>query len=83
MWASLSNIGLNECPHCRSNYKFPTLQARTTAQNGTGYSLTRGELYLDADADAVPYADARPSEDMIRPEAEDKTEVKGKAIAEV
>lgn len=35
------------------------------SRGGEHYSLLRGEEYLDADADAVAYRDARDSEEQV------------------
>ncbi|KAF2845217.1 hypothetical protein T440DRAFT_460717 [Plenodomus tracheiphilus IPT5] len=84
VWASLASIGIHKCPHCHGNYVVADPQVKQAGKGLAGYSLLRGEDYLDADADAVNYTDARPSEDMIRPDAEDtKMEAKGKAVLDV
>jgi hypothetical protein len=50
-------------------------------KGGEGYSLLRGEDYLDADADAVQYIDARDSvEEQIHPDSDDKKQGKAKII---
>lgn len=80
VWCSLG-YGLHKCPHCNSKSIVATPQVKQTSKGGSGYSLLRGEDYLDADADAELYTDGRPSEDIIRPDA--ATESKGKTIEEV
>ena len=45
--------------------------------------MLRGEDYLDGDADAVPYTEARESEDLIRPDVEGFSDSKGKTVEEV
>lgn len=81
-----AGFAVHHCPNCRSEVVIgQTQQSQTTDRAGANYSLLRGEDYLDADADAVPYADARDSEEQMRPEADDKAEKesKGKGIIEV
>lgn len=84
VWASLASIGMHKCPHCHGNYVIAGPRVDQAGKGQAGYSLLRGEDYLDADAEAVTYTDARPSEDMIRPDAEHtKSEAKGKAALDV
>jgi hypothetical protein len=56
----------HECPNCRSKF-VPGLvgapQVQETTKGGEGYSLLRGEDYLDEDATA--YVDARVSEEQV------------------
>lgn len=72
---------MHECPNCHNNFIVGAPQVQQVSKGPEGYSLLRGETYLDDDA--VPYMDARESEEQIRPESEDKAEGKGKAVAEV
>ena len=72
---------MHECPNCRNNFIVGAPQVQQTSNSPEGYSLLRGETYLDEDA--VPYADARNSEEQVRPESETKGEGKGKTIIDV
>lgn len=72
---------MHECPNCHNNFIVGAPQMQKAGKGGEGYSLLRGEEYLDADA--TPYVDARDSEEQIRPEGEISGESKGKAIIDV
>ncbi|USP74807.1 uncharacterized protein yc1106_02081 [Curvularia clavata] len=62
------------------NISFTTTESRVqeTTQGGEGYSLLRGEEYLDVDADAEHYTEihTRTSEEQILPESESKEKSK-------
>jgi hypothetical protein len=61
-----------------------TTQVEKTNKGGEGYSLLRGEDYLDADADAVQYTGVRDSvEEQIHPDCDEKEQGKSKAIIDV
>ncbi|KAI8932592.1 hypothetical protein NX059_010096 [Plenodomus lindquistii] len=83
VWSSLATIRMRQCPHCHGSYIVVDPHIKQAGKGLAGYSLLRGEDYLDADADPVNYTDARPSEDMIRPEADVKGDAKGKAALDV
>jgi hypothetical protein len=54
-----------ECPNCRSKFVPAAPQTQQiAAKGGEGYSLLRGEEYLDGDA--CEYTDMRTSEDELR-----------------
>ncbi|KAI0616414.1 hypothetical protein TUN199_11595 [Pyrenophora tritici-repentis] len=84
MWAVLFAPTMHECPNCHNEFIVGKPQIKETSQGGERYSLLRGEEYLDADADAELYVEgaARPSEESVRPEGENK-EGKGKTILDV
>ena len=65
---------VHRCPNCHNSFTTSEARVPETTQGGEGYSLLRGEDYLDVDADAVHYTDAlaRASEETIRPESESK-----------
>ncbi|CAO2652638.1 Nn.00g009210.m01.CDS01 [Neocucurbitaria sp. VM-36] len=81
VWLALSSSEMHECPNCRNNFIVGAPQVQQTSNGPEGYSLLRGEAYLDEDA--VPYAEARASGEQISPESENKGEGKGKAIIDV
>lgn len=70
--ASFGVARVHQCPNCHSTFTTNESRVRETTQGGEGYSLLRGEEYLDVDADAEHYTDAsvRASEEQIRPERE-------------
>jgi hypothetical protein len=85
---SSGSSSCQQCPNCQQ--KFITGTPQTKAKNG--YSILRGEDYLeeDTDADAVGYTDARESEDLLSGVAEQAEHSKqpegsgrGKAMVEV
>ncbi|KAF1844419.1 uncharacterized protein K460DRAFT_397520 [Cucurbitaria berberidis CBS 394.84] len=80
-WVAFSNRKTHECPNCHQNFVSGPPQVRQTAQDPSEYSLLRGETYLDENA--VPYSNARSSDDQIRPESDEKGESKGKAALDV
>jgi hypothetical protein len=54
----------HQCPNCHSKFVPAAPQTQqTTAKGGEGYSLLRGEEYLDGDA--CEYTDLRTSEDQL------------------
>lgn len=72
----------HECPNCQTRFVADTPEAprhvSETSKESEGYSLLRGEQYLDEDA--VPYVDSRPSEESlhVRDSPADIEEGKGK-----
>jgi hypothetical protein len=52
----------HECPNCHNKFTVRAPQEPETSQRSEGYSLLRGEEYLDGDA--VEYSDLRTSEDQ-------------------
>lgn len=71
----------HECPNCHSKYTTPPPKLPETMQRGEGYSLLRGEDYLDGDA--VPYVEARNSEEEIGVESNADVEDKGKGSIKI
>jgi hypothetical protein len=66
------------CPNCQASFPESTATAqvhRETATKDEGYSLLRGEDYLDEDA--VAYRDARESEDLLRERSSEETAAGG------
>jgi hypothetical protein len=62
------------CPNCQASLPGSTATTqvhRETATKDEGYSLLRGEDYLDEDA--VAYRDARESEDLLRERSSEET----------
>jgi hypothetical protein len=54
----------HQCPNCHSKFVPAAPQTQQpTAKGGEGYSLLRGEEYLDGDA--CEYTDLRTSEDQL------------------
>ncbi|KAG9191879.1 hypothetical protein G6011_10613 [Alternaria panax] len=82
MWSSFAAPRVHECPNCHNNFIVGAQREKETGKGGERYSLLRGEDYLDTDADAEHYigASARPSEEHLRPECDDKDEGKGKSM---
>jgi hypothetical protein len=85
MWSSFAAPQVHECPNCHNNFTVGAPQIKETSKSGERYSLLRGEDYLDTDADAEHYINtsARPSEEQLRPECDDKGEGEGKSIIDV
>ncbi|CCT61174.1 hypothetical protein [Plenodomus lingam JN3] len=84
IWTLLASIGSRKCPHCHGNYVGADPAVKQAGKGLAGYSLLRGDDYLDGDAEAVAYVDARPSEDMLRPDVKDKEDgAQGKAALDV
>ncbi|KAH7389962.1 hypothetical protein BKA66DRAFT_510955 [Pyrenochaeta sp. MPI-SDFR-AT-0127] len=77
VWLAMSSSTMHQCPSCHNNFIASAPQTQQTSKGPEGYSLLRGEVYLDEDA--VPYADARASEEQMRPEGDNK----GKAVLDV
>ena len=69
---------VHRCPNCHSSFTTTESRVQETTQGGEGYSLLRGEEYLDVDADAEHYTDihTRTSEEQILPESESKEKSK-------
>lgn len=80
---------VHECPNCHSSFTTRTPQVQETKQSGEGYSLLRGEDYLDVDGDAEHYTDGSSGStdaQMLQPESESKDKSKDeskKAIIDV
>jgi hypothetical protein len=53
----------HECPNCRSRFTVDEPQVQQSSKGGEGYSLLRGEEYLDEDS--VAYVDARASDEQV------------------
>jgi len=83
VWSWISESSAQECPHCHGIINEAPSRGQETVQRDEGYSLLRGEGYLDADADAVAYSDGRPSEDQIGMQDNDDTETKGKGAIKI
>jgi hypothetical protein len=67
----------HECPNCHSKINTETIKVAKNGKESEGYSLLRGEDYLDEDA--VAYTEARASEEQVGVQgAADIEEVKGK-----
>jgi hypothetical protein len=60
------------CANCKATVHSGVPQEVRQASKAEGYSLLRGEDYLDEDA--VQYKDARDSEDLLRSRASEDTE---------
>jgi hypothetical protein len=60
---ALFNKVEHECPNCRSRFTVDEPQVQQSSKGGEGYSLLRGEEYLDEDS--VAYVDARASEEQV------------------
>lgn len=79
---ALSRKAEHQCPNCQTRFVADHTPASACASEATkeseGYSLLRGEQYLDEDA--VPYTDSRPSEEslQVRDGPADGEEGKGK-----
>ena len=73
----------HECPNCHSKFHAGASKLPQTTQRGEGYSLLRGEDYLDGDA--TQYTHVRTSEDEVglEPEAENEVENKGKGVIKI
>jgi hypothetical protein len=54
---ALFNKTEHKCPNCHSRFTVESHQVQENSKRGEGYSLLRGEEYLDEDA--VAYVDAR------------------------
>lgn len=78
--ALFSTTQVHRCPNCHSSFTASESRVQETTQGGEGYSLLRGEEYLDVDADAEHYTDVqgRTSEEQIRPESESQSKEKSK-----
>ncbi len=89
--ATTSAIGLNkqlacqQCPNCQAKF----LPATTQTTTKKGYSLLRGEDYLDVEADPIQYRDsedflgegAERAEQPEQPRATEDSSGKGKDMA--
>ncbi|EUC29577.1 hypothetical protein COCCADRAFT_106142 [Bipolaris zeicola 26-R-13] len=76
---------VHKCPNCHSSFTARAPQVEERKQSGEGYSLLRGEDYLDVDADAVHYTDGSsgPSDaQMLHPDNESKGESKSESKEE-
>lgn len=78
----MTSAAEHECPNCHNKFKTRAApEAQDIIRPGQNYSLLRGEVYLDADA--VPYTDARDSEDQIGVEGSADVEDKAKGAVKV
>jgi hypothetical protein len=59
---ALFNKTEHKCPNCHSTFTVDSPKVQETGKRGEGYSLLRGEEYLDEDPAAA--VDARTSEDQ-------------------
>ena len=86
MLALFGAAQVHQCPNCHSSFTTRGAKVQEARQRSgqEGYSLLRGEEYLDVDADAEHYTDAQTgsSDEQIRPEGESKEKSK-KAIIDV
>jgi hypothetical protein len=71
----------HECPNCHSKFTVAAPQVQQTSKGGEGYSLLRGEDYLDEDA--VAYNDGRTSEEQVGTQSAPDVEDKGKGTIKI
>lgn len=84
-WLLLAAPRLHKCPNCHNSFTASASDVKETTNAGQGYSLLRGEEYLDTDADAEVYAgvSARSSEEQTHPDKDKKDEVQVKTFIDV
>lgn len=81
LWSRFVGTRVHQCPNCHNNFIVGQPEASKPSQKKEGYSLLRGEVYLEEEEEPVPYTDMRSME--VGQAAAPKEDSKGKDILSV